>query len=365
MGFFTLKGNLREDYLQTKYEYYYKFNLWTIICAALADTSNIVSDGVIIGAFPYETLLNRFWILIPLIIFIMLAKKINDYRVMSWISYGFLYLLVLNNVLLLKILPDISHAGEGYIEWAMVFFLVTYATPFIGSVIACSGFLLIIYLSSFFIEYVDFNGMFALMLPMCLASIVVNYAMNTVYYDHYKTKKQLEKASECDPLTGLYNRNKMKSITSPEGDFCIMKGATALSCLLVDIDFFKKVNDEFGHEAGDLLLVQISEILMLCVRESDVVIRWGGEEFFILLYECDKQQAKNVAERIRESVENMVSITVSIGVAIHEGHSWEESVNHADLALYRAKDRGRNKVVVYSNKEFQKNEFVENTISNE
>ena len=234
----------------------------------------------------------------------------------------------------------------------MVFFLVTYATPFFGSVIACSGLLVLIYLSSFFIGYVDLNGMIAIMVPMSLSSIVVNYAMNTVYYDHYKTKKQLEKSSECDPLTGLYNRNKMKSITSPEGDFCINKGVAALSCLLVDIDYFKKVNDEFGHEAGDLLLRQISDILMLCVRDSDIVIRWGGEEFFILLYECDTQQAKNVAERIRESVENMVSITVSIGVAIHEGHSWEESVNHADLALYRAKDRGRNKVVVYSNKEF-------------
>ena len=100
---------------------------------------------------------------------------------------------------------------------------------------------------------------------------------------------------------------------------------------------------------------------MLCVRESDVVIRWGGEEFFILLYECDMQQAKNVAERIRETVQNMVSITVSIGVAIHEGNSWEESVNHADLALYRAKDRGRNTVVVYSNKEFQNNEIAETT----
>ncbi len=361
MEFFTLKGRLRKDYLQTKYEYYRKFNLWTIICATLADTSNVVSDGVIIGAFPYETLLNRIWILIPLMIFIKLAKTINDYRVMLWLSYGFLYMLVLNNIWLLTILPDISHAGEGYIEWAMVFFLVTYATPFIGSVIACGGYLLLIYLSSFFINYVALNGTLALMVPMILASIVVNYAMNTVYYDHYKTKKQLEKSSECDPLTGLYNRNKMKSITSPEGDFCINKGSTELSCLLVDIDYFKKVNDEFGHEAGDLLLVQISKILMLCVRESDVVIRWGGEEFFILLYECDMQQAKNVAERIRETVQNMVSITVSIGVAIHEGNSWEESVNHADLALYRAKDRGRNTVVVYSNKEFQNNEIAETT----
>jgi diguanylate cyclase (GGDEF)-like protein len=358
MEFLNLKGNLRKDYLQTKYEYYYKFNLWTIICATLVDVCSIVSDGVIIGGFPYETLLNRFWILIPLMIFIMLAKKIKDYLAMSWLSYGFLYLLVLNNIWLLTILPDISHAGEGYIEWAMVFFLVTYATPFLGSVIAGVGLLLLIYVSSFFVGYVDFNGMIAMMFPMSLASIVANYAMNMVYFSHYKTKKQLEKSSECDPLTGLYNRNKLKSITSADGDFCIDKGVTAVSCLLVDIDYFKKVNDEFGHDAGDLLLRQISEILMLCVRESDIVIRWGGEEFFILLYECDIQQAKNVAERIRESVENMVSITVSIGVAIHEGHSWEESVNHADLALYRAKDIGRNKVVVYSNKEFQKNELI-------
>ncbi|PYG86925.1 diguanylate cyclase (GGDEF)-like protein [Ruminiclostridium sufflavum DSM 19573] len=356
MGFLTLKGDLRKDYLQTKYEYYSKFNMWVIICGALADVCSLVSDGVIIGAFPYETLFNRLSVFIPLAIFLIIARRNNNYIVMSWVSYGFLYLLVINNILLLTILTDISHAGEGYIEWMMVFFLVTYATPFWGSVFACSGMMLLIYLSSFFIGYVDFGGMMALMFPMNVASVAVNYAMNVVYYDHYKTKKQLERASECDPLTGLYNRNKMKNITSLDGNFCIAKGINEISCLLVDIDYFKRVNDEFGHEKGDVILKQVADILIACVRESDIVIRWGGEEFFILLYECDKKQAESVAERIRKSVESMcnkiASITVSIGVAVHEGHSWEESVNHADLALYRAKDKGRNNIVLYSESEF-------------
>lgn len=362
MGFLTLKGDSRKDYLQTKYEYYYKFNLWVIICATLADVLCVISDGVIINAFPYETLVNRFWILIPLAIYILIARKKKSYVFMSWLSYGFLYMLVINNFWLLTILPDISHAGEGYMEWAIVFFLVTYATPFFGSVLACIGYVLLIYISSFFIRYVDFSGMMALMLPMILASVAANFAMNTVYYAHYKTKKQLERASECDPLTGLYNRNKMKSITSVEGDFYTKNSNTTISCLLIDIDYFKRVNDEFGHEAGDLLLKQISEILIICVRESDIVIRWGGEEFFILLYDCDEKHAKSVAERIRESVQSMANITVSIGVAIHEGHSWEESVNHADLALYRAKNNGRNNVVVYSKEEFAESENVQNKI---
>jgi diguanylate cyclase (GGDEF)-like protein len=218
---------------------------------------------------------------------------------------------------------------------------------------------ILIYISSYFIEYVDFSGFLALMLPLNIACIVANYAMNVVYYDHYETKKQLERASECDPLTGLYNRNKMKSITSLDGNFLITKGNIGICCLLVDIDYFKRVNDEFGHEAGDVLLRQVSEILSACVRDSDIVIRWGGEEFFVLLYECDQQQAENVAERIRESVENLASITVSIGVAVHNGKSWEESVNHADLALYRAKDRGRNNVVIFSEREFLKSEIIQ------
>ncbi len=354
MGFLTLKGNVRKDYLQTKYEYYSKFNMWVLICGVLADVCGIISDGVIIGAFPYETLFNRLWILSTLGAYVLIAKKQTNYFTMFWLSYGLLYLLVINNIWLLTILPDISHAGEGYIEWTLVFFLVTYATPFLGSVIACCGLPLLIYISSFFIEYVDFSGLMAMMIPLNIACIVANYAMNVVYYDHYETKKQLEIASECDPLTGLYNRNKMKSITSIDGNFTITKGISDICCLLVDIDYFKRVNDEFGHEAGDVLLKQVSEILITCVRESDIVIRWGGEEFFILLYECDKQQAENVAERIRESVENLVSITVSIGVSVHSGKSWEESVNHADLALYRAKDNGRNNVVIFSEKEFCK-----------
>lgn len=359
MGFLALKGNLRKDYLQTKYEYYSKFNLWVLICGVFADVLSLISDGVIIGAFPYETLFNRLWVILPLGVFLLIARKQTNYFVMFWVSYGLLYLLVINNIWLLTILPDISHAGEGYIEWTLAFFLVTYSTPFLGSAIACCGLPLLIYLSSFFIEYVDFNGFMALMLPLITVCIVANYAMNLVYYDHYETKKKLERASECDPLTGLYNRNKMKSITSLDGNFIATKGISDICCLLVDIDYFKRVNDEFGHEAGDVLLRQVSEILSSCVRDSDIVIRWGGEEFFVLLYECDKQQAEFVAERIRESVENLASITVSIGVAVHNGKSWEQSVNHADLALYRAKDRGRNKVVIFNEREFCESEIIQ------
>lgn len=352
MSFLNLKGTLRDDYLQTKYEYYSKFNMWVIICGVLADVCSLVSDGVIIDAFPYETLLNRLWILIPLGIFLLIVKKQPNYKTMFWVSYGLLYLLVINNIWLLTILPDISHAGEGYMEWSFIFFLLTYATPYWESVLACCGLPVLIFISSLFIPYVDFGGTMALMIPMNIACIVVNYTMNLVYYDHYKTKKQLERSSECDPLTGLYNRNKLKSVTSNDGNFITKRGSNGICCLLVDIDFFKRVNDEFGHEAGDVLLRQVSEILNQCVRDSDIVIRWGGEEFLILLYDCDKQKAESVAERIRYSVEKLANITVSIGAAIHEGRSWEESVNHADLALYRAKDRGRNNVVIFSRTEF-------------
>jgi diguanylate cyclase (GGDEF)-like protein len=351
MNFLTLKGNLRKEYLQTKYEYYSRFNKWVLTCGVIADILSIISDAVIIGAFPYETLLNRLWIILPLVGYLLIARKQTNYIIMFWLSYGLLYLLVINNIWLLTILPDISHAGEGYIEWTLAFFLVTYATPFIGSSFACCGLPVLIYISSFFIDYVDFSGFMALMLPLITVCIVVNYAMNLVYYDHYMVKKKLEKASECDPLTGLYNRNKLKSITSLDGSFINSKGINGICCLLIDIDYFKRINDEFGHEAGDVLLRQVSEILSSCVRDSDIVIRWGGEEFFVLLYECDKQQAEYVAERIRDSVEKLASITVSIGVAVHNGGSWEESVNHADLALYRAKNRGRNKVVIFNENE--------------
>jgi diguanylate cyclase len=124
---------------------------------------------------------------------------------------------------------------------------------------------------------------------------------------------------------------------------------------MVDIDFFKKINDTYGHDDGDKALVQLAEILTQAVRAGDFVFRLGGEEFLIIIGEAKENILQNVAEKIRMTVESAVfrltdnktlNVTVSIGTALHDGHpDFQRTVKLADNALYLAKESGRNKVV--------------------
>ena len=127
---------------------------------------------------------------------------------------------------------------------------------------------------------------------------------------------------------------------------------------MVDIDHFKQVNDVYGHEAGDALLRGLSQAMTECVRECDMLSRWGGEEFLLLLPGTDPDGAGRLLERIRETVgatlfdcrtgaESVaVSVTVTIGVSvIAPGDALDDVVRRADAALYRGKEQGRNQVV--------------------
>ena len=157
-----------------------------------------------------------------------------------------------------------------------------------------------------------------------------------------------------DALTGLANRRFLETNINPliAG---IKRRNSTLGVLMCDLDFFKQVNDEYGHDVGDQVLKTLAVIMREAVRSSDIVIRYGGEEFLILLTDCEIEKATEVAEKIRLTVEEQlfrvetISIrkTLSIGVSIFpvDGEGFWECVKHADVALYQAKDTGRNKVM--------------------
>jgi len=164
----------------------------------------------------------------------------------------------------------------------------------------------------------------------------------------------LHEMATKDALTGLANRRFLETNINPliAG---IKRRNSTMGVLMCDLDFFKQVNDEHGHDVGDQVLKTLAVIMQEAVRSSDVVIRYGGEEFLILLMDCEIEKAIEVAEKIRLAVEEQlfrvedVSIrkTLSIGVSIYpiDGEGFWECVKHADIALYQAKDTGRNKVL--------------------
>jgi diguanylate cyclase (GGDEF)-like protein len=172
--------------------------------------------------------------------------------------------------------------------------------------------------------------------------------------------QQLQAAARTDSKTGLLNASAWQREAEIEVSRAARSG-TPVAALLVDVDYFKRVNDRYGHLVGDDVLRSLATELRQQVRDSDVVGRFGGEEFTVLLPRTDAPEALRIAERLRRSAGNLavethdgaVKVTVSIGVAVlgQHGRDLFELLAGADLALYRAKDKGRNQVCLYGGDE--------------
>ena len=166
-------------------------------------------------------------------------------------------------------------------------------------------------------------------------------------------QEELERLANIDSLTGLLNRGAILRKLSEQ-----MKHAkryrNELSLSLLDIDHFKKVNDQYGHLIGDDVLEQVAILMWQNIRDADIIGRYGGEEFIIILPRTDLSSALNVAERVRKMIEaskmkdpegNMFGITVSQGISIYKlGEDEHSLISRADNALYKAKGNGRNRV---------------------
>jgi diguanylate cyclase (GGDEF)-like protein len=187
---------------------------------------------------------------------------------------------------------------------------------------------------------------------------------SVIGYQMAATLKQFQKISSIkemaiyDTLTNVHNRRYFDERIGTEAQKSFSSN-TPLSLILVDIDYFKKVNDTFGHDVGDKVLSKIASLLKGSVRKDDTVARYGGEEFVLILPGAKLEVTSMIAERIRRLIETttfeigggQVHITISIGISnlpIHPARSKEELVKMADLALYRAKSEGRNRVCIFS-----------------
>ena len=160
-------------------------------------------------------------------------------------------------------------------------------------------------------------------------------------------REEFREKSYTDELTKIYNRAKFNEFLEHEFSF-FFRGKIDLSLIMFDIDFFKNVNDNYGHDIGDKVLVELCSRVEKHVRKADVFARWGGEEFSILLKECDFEHSLSFAEIIRQKIEKHIfceniKITCSFGVAnAHKSDTIETFTKKADLALYKAKNSGRN-----------------------
>ncbi len=193
---------------------------------------------------------------------------------------------------------------------------------------------------------------------ICIADVLLTFSFAMMLNERFR--EEILRLAKIDPLTEIYNRAAMEQMYKNE-----LRRAdrynSPVSLLMLDLDFFKVINDTYGHQVGDKTLKILVKSITEQLRSTDILSRYGGEEFAILLPDSNSRGAEIAAERLCRKVEKSLitvdgykfSITVSIGVADFkfEGDSLEKLINRADKALFQAKQSGRNRVVVFEENE--------------
>ncbi|KPA22445.1 putative diguanylate cyclase YcdT [Shimia sp. SK013] len=186
----------------------------------------------------------------------------------------------------------------------------------------------------------------AILCPLIIAPIVAIWTGNMMLRLH-ETSLQLRAAAERDHLTGIYNRQFLV------GQLGSISGAQKAVVLMADIDHFKRINDTYGHIAGDRVITYVAQNLTENCRDGDAVARFGGEEFAVVMIGASLEHGLSSAERMRQAVADAdlvidgrhVPVTISVGVAVrHDSQDANDVLHAADTALYEAKENGRNRV---------------------
>lgn len=276
---------------------------------------------------------------------LMPVLKISQVSILSLFYFGtnsgFHWLFV--NVIAYSFV--VFRADQRFVKYWMVF--VSIALFFVCELLDTRG----LYLTSFDQSVVV---IFVFLVLSFYFAMVINLVMNRLK----SVNRHLRTLAEMDELTGLSNRRKvLADAVNIFADSVINREPCVFA--IVDLDHFKKINDTFGHEAGDLVLAKVSAMMESVIRPQDEIGRYGGEEFIVIMPSTSLKQAEVIMESMRQSVENMlietengivIPVTVSIGVACIASSvsRYEEILAQADKGLYVAKRNGRNRVSVQS-----------------
>jgi len=204
-----------------------------------------------------------------------------------------------------------------------------------------------------------FNNGFQLLAFITTTLITSIFAYIFAYRTHLQ-RQELRHLATTDPLTGAATRHSLTDELTAAIDLYQQKNSVS-GLMLLDLDHFKRVNDNFGHQSGDQILSQLVPLLKQMIRQQDSVFRYGGEEFVLLIKEIQLADLHRLAEKIRHAVWHQLSLpdgsalTTSIGIAtVQQATDWENWLQQADVALYQAKHQGRNQVVIATGPEADK-----------
>ncbi len=331
-------------FYQCKCDYYQFFVKLILILASLASLSYLVSDYQLNGHTIMPTLIPRTFILAPLLFYILLEPKVKSFKMKALLNYLLLNLIVFATIWAVYHLEIKTHFSEGATIMNFIFVICCLsARPCYGA-LAYGVFFLEILLSHLVNHYENLDVILSLNLPCCVAIMIVHCILNLGEFERYLTSKKLEHALITDPLTTVYNRHRMNQLIK---DNKLISDEEQISIVMLDVDFFKAVNDNYGHYVGDQVLHCLGKTLMQEIPGNGTVIRFGGEEFIIILPGFASERAYEKMEAIRQKIalseEASVKFHISAGVVKYNG-DFEKSLKAADYALYYAKESGRNRV---------------------
>lgn len=340
-----------QEFYKSKYLFYHRFTFWVAIIASFCMVTYFVSDCQIFGYTAWEVLPMR---LFPLVIaagLAILSRKTTNYKIMTVATYLTVLSVLWCTIWVVYYLPDKTHFGEGSVINQFLFFAVGFAAPW-HYVVAVSGIVLVSILGTdCIIHYPNFDILISLNLPCLIGTTVAHFFMQKLYIKHFRAQKMLEYISMYDQLTGANSRNAIQNLIKVENNQFIDDLTRPLCVAMFDIDFFKAVNDNYGHAKGDIVLKDFTTIVKKNMRQGDYFIRWGGEEFVLLMPNTSIKHAMSLVEGIRKKVSQAKSkvcpITISAGVSRYDGMDYKKAIDQADQALYKAKAAGRNNVVLF------------------
>jgi diguanylate cyclase (GGDEF)-like protein len=205
------------------------------------------------------------------------------------------------------------------------------------------------------LQQIKENYYYIILTAICIVGLIyliIRYVARVFIGDLNRAEQQLREMASHDFLTSLLNRREAyRQISEEMGR--VARTGRPVAFIIFDIDHFKRLNDTYGHNAGDMVLKQLAVKLMSALRDYDIACRYGGEEFLVVAPETDLEQALKLAERLRMTIAATdfstgtedISVTVSIGVSmLQQSDSIETAISRADVALYQAKENGRNRV---------------------
>lgn len=282
----------------------------------------------------------------------MKAREITFENVKPWENYFFYS----------SIIPFLCFSSAVFIPFeqnefiALLYYAVIVMTLISGGILSYSTSLPAIFLfmnasmlplivKTFWIQEALFNALGLLLLIAYLLISRLIPRQNKLLVENIALRIENEHQSLTDPLTKLGNRRRLYLLIETLVPSSLRR-KDPFSIVLLDIDNFKLFNDDFGHSAGDELLVEVSDILKDCSRDQDLVVRYGGEEFLLVLPSTSLEAAQILVERIRSAIKAKTAVTCSGGIAMHcEQLSFEQLIEKADQCLYAAKHEGKDRFV--------------------